>query len=155
PVHPAAWSWRRWALSAGPERPVHTCRAPLARPPALVPGSWAALVLSGVAIALGLEGFMTAHEHLRPGWAVGISLFAVLVGAVASKLWFLVLHRHDGRKEGWCIQGLVAGLAVVLPGLLFALDIPIAAFLDSIAPSLMLGLGIGRLGCFFGGCCVG
>ena len=38
---------------------------------------------------------------------------------------------------------------------LFAFNLPIGTFLDASAPGLFFGVAIGRLGCFFTGCCAG
>jgi phosphatidylglycerol:prolipoprotein diacylglycerol transferase len=39
--------------------------------------------------------------------------------------------------------------------MLVTFKVPVGAFLDAIAPGLMLGLAVGRVGCFFAGCCGG
>ena len=35
------------------------------------------------------------------------------------------------------------------------LDVPIGVFLDVIAPGLLVAMAVGRVGCFFAGCCGG
>jgi phosphatidylglycerol:prolipoprotein diacylglycerol transferase len=50
--------------------------------------------------------------------------------------------------------GLLGGLLGVLLAGRF-LDVPAFKLLDVLAPALALGLGVGRLGCFFAGCCHG
>ena len=39
--------------------------------------------------------------------------------------------------------------------LLVALRIPVGAFLDATAPGLLWAMAVGRIGCFFAGCCGG
>jgi phosphatidylglycerol---prolipoprotein diacylglyceryl transferase len=39
--------------------------------------------------------------------------------------------------------------------LLVVLDVPVGAFLDAAAPSLLVAMAVGRVGCFFAGCCGG
>ena len=39
--------------------------------------------------------------------------------------------------------------------MLAALHIPIGVFLDATAPGLLVAMAIGRMGCFFAGCCGG
>lgn len=57
--------------------------------------------------------------------------------------------------DGLCIQGFIAGVALVLTSGLVLLHLPIGTFLDSTAPGLFLGMAIGRPGCFLTGCCAG
>jgi len=64
---------------------------------------------------------------------------------------------HRGRRfNGWCIQGFVAGaaaLAAAVPSL--GLGIPAGAYFSAAAPGLLIGISIGRPGCFWAGCCTG
>jgi phosphatidylglycerol:prolipoprotein diacylglycerol transferase len=80
---------------------------------------------------------------------------AIVVGIVGAKVWFIVLHRHEHRIEGWCIQGFIAGATLVATILLTVLAVPPGVFLDVTAPGLLLGVAVGRVGCFFAGCCGG
>jgi len=155
PVFPAAWSWRHWRVSAGSSAPVNTCLLPFVRPPAVVLGSWAALVVTGIVLALVTQALVISTAGLAMGHVLAVSLFSVLGGVVGGKAWYLVLHRRDRRWDGWAVQGFVTGFVLVAPLLLLLLNVPVGAFLDASAPALMLGLAIGRLGCFFTGCCAG
>ena len=155
PVFPAAWSWRHWRVSAGPSAPVSTCLLPFVRPPAVVLGSWAALVVTGIVLALVTQALVISTVGLAMGHVLAVSLFSVLGGVVGGKAWYLVLHRRDRRWDGWAVQGFVTGFVLVAPPLLLRLSVPVGAFLDASAPALMLGLAVGRLGCFFTGCCAG
>ena len=155
PLFPAVWSWRHWRVSAGPSAPVSTCLLPFVRPPAVVLGSWAALVVTGIVLALITQALVISTAGLAMGHVLAVSLFSVLGGVVGGKAWYLVLHRRDRRWDGWGVQGFVTGFVLVAPPLLLLLRVPVGAFLDASAPALMLGLAIGRLGCFFTGCCAG
>lgn len=153
-IHPAQWSWRRWRISRGTPAPIATGLAPFAGRPAVIPGSWAALAALGIALALITQALLVPAD-LDLGRVLTISLLALLAGAIGAKAWFVILHRHERRREGWCVQGLVAGVLVAAPPLLVLLSIPPGVFLDASTPGLMLGLAVGRIGCFFTGCCAG
>ncbi len=155
PVYRAAWSWRKRKLLAAPATPIETCLAPFARPPAVIIGSWAVLVAVGIAVALGTQFWIVDLLKLDPARVLIASITGVIAGAIGAKLWFIVLHLREKRREGWCLQGMVAGIAVVFPALLAVLNVPVATVLDASTPGIMLGLAIGRLGCFFTGCCAG
>jgi phosphatidylglycerol---prolipoprotein diacylglyceryl transferase len=64
---------------------------------------------------------------------------------------------NRGRKfDGWCIQGFITGAAAVIAAAAFAgPGIPAGGFLAATAPALLIGMAIGRLGCFWAGCCTG
>lgn len=157
----AAWSWRRWALSSGPFDAVHTRWAPLARldsPPAVIPGSWSGLVGLGVLVGFGIQSALLAREQVPITASLTITLVALIAGLLGAKLRFIALHPHTWRRspaEGWAVDGfLVVMPLVVLAGLLI-LQLPIGLFVDASTPALFFGVAIGRLGCFFTGCCAG
>jgi len=160
-VHPASWSWWRWRLAPGAERPVKSRWPPFApyvSRPAVVPGSWLGLVVAGVVAGLLLQNRVLASEGLPTGRGLAVSLGGILLGFVGARVWYLAEGRDPSRASlgaGWCIQGFLAGLAATLVIALLVADIPIGRFLDATTPGLFVGLAIGRLGCFFSGCCCG
>ena len=151
----ASWSWRRWQLQPGLPTPVHTCLAPLARAPGTLFGIWGVLAVAGIAVALGVQAHMISSLHLHLRHVLTVSLLAIAVGIIGAKAWYVVLHRHDRKLDGWCIQGLVVGVTATAVTLLGVTHTPIGVFLDASAPALMFGMAVGRVGCFFAGCCVG
>lgn len=84
-----------------------------------------------------------------------MSAFTVLSRWIGAKGWYVALHR--GRQfDGWCIQGAIAGGALVAAAVpLVGLDISVGTYLNAAAPGLLLGMAIGRAGCFWSGCCTG
>lgn len=157
----AAWSWRRWALSSGSFQPVHTRWAPLARlvsPPAVIPGSWFGLVLFGALVGLGIQSALLARDRVSIIESVTITVAAMIAGLIGAKVRYVMLHPRTWRNspgEGWAVDGfLVVMPLVVLAGLL-AFELPIGLFVDASTPALFFGVAIGRLGCFFTGCCAG
>lgn len=155
PVYPAAWSWRRWKLTKGSAPRVSTCPAVLAPAPAVVTGGWAVLSGLGMVIALLTQRLVISTADLQLPSVLPISLAALLAGVVGAKVWYIMLKWRAGRRDGWCIQGLVLGIALVAPVLLAATGSPIGVFFDATAPGLLFGMAVGRLGCFFAGCCCG
>ena len=152
---PAARFWRRWAPSAGSAEHVRTCLTPFARVPGILPGIWAAMVTLGIAVALALQSLVISGDHLAVGAVWTVSLVAIVVGIVGAKMWFIVLNRREHRIEGWCIQGFIAGATLAAAIMLVVLGVPAGVFLDVTAPGLLFGLAVGRVGCFFAGCCGG
>ncbi len=155
PPGPIARFWRRWAPSAESAEHVRTCPTPFARVPGIFPGIWGAMVTLGIAVALALQFLVISGDHLAVGPVWTVSLVAIAVGIAGAKGWFIVLHRHEHRIEGWCIQGFITGAILAVAILLVVLDMPIGVFLDVTAPGLLVAMAVGRVGCFFAGCCGG
>ena len=150
----ASWSWRHWSLRDACNDPVPTCLTPLVRVPGVLLGGWAAMIGLGLLAAIALLALVSASVAGTSAF-VPVTAIALVSGALGAKLWFLVLHHREHRAEGWCVQGLVAGvLATVLTAALMG-RIDAGRFLDATTPALFLGLAIGRFGCILGGCCYG
>ena len=146
---------RHVAISTDPDMTVHTARLLRTKVPGIVRFAYASLVSLGVLVGLGLEALLLSHGHhplLRP---MLYSVLAIVAGVIGGKAWYVAVHR--GRKfAGWCIQGFVAGAAVVVAVAAAAgAGVPAGAFLAAATPALLIGMAIGRLGCFWAGCCTG
>ena len=150
--HPVTRFWQHWAPSVGEVEAVKTCLVPFARIPGVLPGIWGVTVILGIAIALVLQSLVITRIHLALGPSWVISLVAIMVGIVGAKGWYIALYH---RIEGWCIQGFITGSSLAATLLLVLLHVPAGAFLDATAPGLLIAMAVGRVGCFFGGCCGG
>ena len=158
----ARWSWIRWAVSTAPLTPVKTRWGPLVRltpMPAVIPGSWSALVGTGVAVGVAVQAMLLSRTGVAIGPALLVDLLALLSGLVVAKAWYVAMR--PGRSwrqtigEGWTVDGLLLAAPVVGITVLLVLELPIGTFFDASAPALFVGVAIGRLGCFFTGCCAG
>jgi phosphatidylglycerol:prolipoprotein diacylglycerol transferase len=155
PPGPIPRFWRRWAPSVETDEHMSTCLTPLAHVPGIFPGIWGAMVALGMAVALALQFLVIAADHLAlgPWWVV--TLVAIAVGIVGAKVWYIVLYRREHRFNGWCIQGFITGATLAAAILLEVLEVPAGTFLDVTAPGLLVAMAVGRVGCFFAGCCGG
>lgn len=144
--------WRQWAPSAGEDGHARTCLIPFAHIPGILPGIWGMMVIFGIIVALALQALAISRIHLMVGSSWAISLTAIMVGIMGAKGLYIFLYR---RIEGWCIQGFITGASLSVALLLVVLHVPVGAFLDATAPGLLIAMAIGRVGCFFGGCCGG
>jgi phosphatidylglycerol:prolipoprotein diacylglycerol transferase len=113
------------------------------------------MVTLGMVVALALQALVVLGDHLAVGPWWTVSLVAIVVGIVGAKVWFIVLYRREHRIEGWCIQGFIAGTILAAAIVLVVLDVPAGVFLDVTAPGLLVAMAVGRVGCFFAGCCGG
>ncbi len=149
---PVTRLWRRWAPSVGEVELVRTCLAPFAHIPGILPGIWGVMVMLGIVVALTLQSLVIYRDHLAVGSSWVVSLVAILVGIVGAKVWYIVLYHRIG---GWCIQGFITGASLTAALLLVVLRVPAGVFLDATAPGLLTAMAMGRVGCFFAGCCGG
>lgn len=137
-----------------------TAFAPVARvrAPGVLLGAWPGLVSIGAAVGLGVQGILAAHRQIPEGQLLLISLAACAAGVVGGKLYYRATHRDEKLRMlvlGMSVQGFVlAAIATVVLGASLG-GIPIGQALDVTAPGLLIGMSIGRWGCFFGGCCAG
>lgn len=160
-LSPAGWTWHRWQVSAAASRPMKARLAPLtefARIPAVIPGSWAVLVALGVVIGFVFQGILLARTSIDVGELRAVSVGVVAAGVLGGKVWYVAQHLREWRRSiriGWCIQGALVGATMVGIVALALRHIPIGTPLDMTAPGLFVGVGVGRLGCFFSGCCAG
>lgn len=157
----ATWSWRRWAVSTIPPAPLRTrwaLPAPLARIPAVIPGSWPLLGTIGIIVALTTQAAILTNQGVPIGPTLAVSLLAVALGLIGAKLWYAILHPGPWRQAilgGWAVDGFLAVALLVGVAGLVALNLPVGTVLDATAPGLFFAIAIGRIGCFLTGCCAG
>lgn len=161
PILPAHWSWRRWALSADSPIPVKTRfapLAPLAGSPAVIPGIWPVLGVLAVLLAIVIQRVMLPHENVAVEVPLVVPLVALAAGLLGAKLWYAVLHPGPWRQAilgGWAVDGFLVVATVAAIAILLTFNLPVATFLDAVTPGLFVAVAIGRIGCFFAGCCAG
>jgi phosphatidylglycerol:prolipoprotein diacylglycerol transferase len=153
-VYRVPWP-RRVEIPAEPAASTHTSRLLRSKVPGIVRYAYASLVGLGVLVGLGLEALLLSHGHYGLFRPMLFSVIAIVAGVIGGKGWYVAVHR--GKKfDGWCIQGFVAGAVVVVAAAALAgPGVPAGAFLAAAAPALLIGMSIGRPGCFWAGCCTG
>jgi phosphatidylglycerol---prolipoprotein diacylglyceryl transferase len=132
-----------------------TARRPFTKVPGIFRFAYAGLIGIGVLVGLALEALLLKHDHYAALGPVLYSVAGITAGVIGAKAWYVAEQR--GRKfDGWCIQGFITGTALVVVAVAFAgAGPPAGAFLGAAASAILLGMAIGRPGCFWAGCCVG
>ncbi|MCK5114029.1 MAG: prolipoprotein diacylglyceryl transferase [Phycisphaerae bacterium] len=122
-------------------------------------------------------GFLTAILFARwrakrageyPDSITYIGMLALLGGVVGARLAYVFKHWDTYSAPGASFSeifnvtsggliyfGGLAGGAVLVLLALWISKLPMRRFLDIVAPSLMIGLAFGRMGCTLNGCCWG
>jgi phosphatidylglycerol:prolipoprotein diacylglycerol transferase len=159
PVHPAAWSWRGWALSIRPGTTFKTrwaMLAPLARIPAVLPGSYPILAVLATLVAVAIQSAILANEGVHVSRSLVVSLLAITSGLAGAKLWYKALHPGESLiKGGWAVDGFLIVAPITAVASMLVLGVPLGAYLDASTPGLFFAVAIGRIGCFLTGCCAG
>ena len=149
------WGWHHHHLVPEPHPTAWSGPWYRTRRPGIVRGAWAVLVALGMAVAVALQALLATRRDLSVGDALLVSAGALVAGAVGARVWYR-LQRHPGDAAGgWCIQGFVAAAIAAVTVFAPAVGLPIVEYADVLMPGLFAGMAIGRLGCFFAGCCVG
>jgi phosphatidylglycerol:prolipoprotein diacylglycerol transferase len=129
--------------------------------------TYGVLVATGVLLALWYSRRQAPHFGLDPDRVWNVGIYGVLSGLIVAKLWLISLYagyywQHPReifalstlQSGGTFYGGVIGALAVLLIYNRFA-KVPLLPLMDTFAVGLPLGHAIGRLGCFFAGCCYG
>jgi phosphatidylglycerol---prolipoprotein diacylglyceryl transferase len=129
--------------------------------------TYGVLVASGVVLGL----LYARHQALRAGldpektWNMGI--YAVLLALFLAKLWlvfsdwdYYIAHPRDilsiaTFQSGGTFYGGVIGAILTIVVYSLVQKMALISVLDTYAAAVPLGHAIGRMGCFFAGCCYG
>lgn len=160
PLRTATWSWRRWKPLPGVATALVKTRWSLlvraAMIPAVMPGTAVGFVTLGAILALAVLAAHIGQHGMAVGEALLVTVAASLAGLLGAKLWYIRLHPTERvLATGWAVDGFVVAAPLAAVAALVALNLPVAAYLDDVTPSLFLTVALGRLGCFFTGCCAG
>ena len=120
------------------------------------------LLAAGFLIALRLAATRAKKIGVETRMTMDLGLYILVAALVGAKLLLLIVdwshYRHDPwsllRSGGIFYGGLVAAILTAL-WYLRKHRLPPWKMGDILAPSIALGHGIGRLGCFAAGCCYG
>ena len=129
--------------------------------------TWGLTITFAFIFAAMVAHMRASRVGIDPDKLVGMYLLAVIGGLGGARL--MHLSMSDDKAEffanpgmffnpsrgGFAFYGgfIAAGLASILYGHLRR--IPILKMADALGPTVMLGLAIGRIGCFMAGCCHG
>jgi len=127
--------------------------------------SYGLFVALGFTVGIILSLICAKREKIAAQLIVDLALYVVIAAIAGARLFYVL-----GQPAYYCHNPLEIimvqnGGLVFLGGLLLAIlavvifarrkNIPLLSLLDAITPGTALGYAIGRLGCFFNGCCFG
>lgn len=130
--------------------------------------SYGLMMMIGFLLALWTAARRAEKSGADATFIVNLGLLSLISGIIGARV-FYVIHYLDDFLDSpspiWSVLNLTAGGLEFYGGLfaaivcvivyLLAKRKPIRWYLDILAPSIMLGLAFGRIGCFLNGCCWG
>lgn len=126
--------------------------------PGVRPYAWPSLVVAGTVLAWVAQVLLASRRDLPAGRLLAVTVLACVLGALGGKAYYMLTHRGQtggALAAGMSIQGFVlAAVGTLVVGVL-AVGVPLGQALDVTAPGMLGGMAVGRLGCWFGGCCAG
>ena len=153
----------------------------IVKPTGLAIQSYGAMMLLGIITGLILAIYRAKKYGYKSDIIISMVLWMCILGIIGARVFFCIEYWSEMKADTWaetirnCLSFTEGGLVVygsLFGGLLgvicFILTTPnpneeterkkrlsIWRMLDIIAPSMVLGLAFGRIGCFLNGCCFG
>jgi phosphatidylglycerol:prolipoprotein diacylglycerol transferase len=128
--------------------------------------TYGVLVAAGFLIGITVAARRAKSEGIEPERIHDLGVWLIVAGMLGGKLFhilffwneFIANWRASGvasLREGFVFYGgfICASLATVVYAR--RKKLPLAKLADAFAPAIALGHALGRLGCFFEGCCYG
>ncbi len=133
------------------------------------------MVLAGVLAGAGLASHRAKRVGVSPDLIFSAIFWMVVPGILGARLFYIteywfrdywpIYELHGFRSLLWALVNISEGGLVIYGGFLGGMAgllafvrknrVPLFALLDLLAPSMMLGLALGRIGCLMNGCCFG
>jgi phosphatidylglycerol---prolipoprotein diacylglyceryl transferase len=121
---------------------------------------------------VGLSMYRAWQMGIDPEAITSLAMWMIFPGIIGARLFFIIQYHDQFFREGATFQEILASLAdvtkgglvvygSVLAGVPFGIyyllrrGLPVLATLDIIAPGMVVGAALGRIGCFLNGCCYG
>lgn len=134
--------------------------------------SYGAMLVIGLLLAMELAKFMARRVGLKPDDFSNAAIIALVSGIIGARIAYVIQFHSEFTSHGesfgevvWSMINLTSGGLVYYGGFLMAFavtttwavskKIPLPISMDVVAPCLMIGLAMGRVGCFLNGCCGG
>ncbi len=133
------------------------------------------MMMVAMVCGVGLGAYRGWQMGIDPEEMISLAMWMIFPGIVGARLFFIIqniIENDGGILRGGNPREIIisfmdvtkGGLVVygsVLAGVPFGVyylvrrGLPILATLDIIAPSMVVGAAMGRIGCFLNGCCYG
>lgn len=129
------------------------------------------MLLVAITSGVGIAMYRARQGGLDPEIILSLAIWLVVCGVVGARLFYVIEYWETsfaGRSPretlleianipegGLVIYGALIGAAFGFVVFVAKHRLPLLAMADLIAPSMAIGLALGRVGCFLNGCCYG
>jgi len=129
------------------------------------------MLLVAVSSAVALSMYRAKQFGVDPEIILSLAFWLFVAGIVGARLFYVIEYWEERFKKpslwetveavlnipggGLVVYGSLIGGGLALVVFVWRYKLPGLALADLIAPGLALGMAIGRIGCFFTGCCYG
>ena len=128
------------------------------------------LMLAAVVIATAVAAWRGHRLGVNPEQTLALVFWGFVPGIIGARLYYVIEYWDRFQQEsigatlvavanvaegGLVVYGSLIGASIGFLAFIRMNKMPPLATLDLLAPSLVLGLAIGRIGCFMNGCCYG
>lgn len=163
-------AWRQWAGAVAAGALVAWIVARSAGPDGLPIHAYGLMLLLAIVAGTALALWRARPRGVPADTVLALVFWMVVPGIVGARLFFVIQYWGIFRREtflatlgamadlgsgGLVVYGSLIGAVVGFVGYALARRLPILTHADLLAPSLMLGLALGRVGCLLNGCCFG
>jgi phosphatidylglycerol:prolipoprotein diacylglycerol transferase len=138
--------------------------------PGLPIRGYGVMLLLALVASVGLALFRAKRRGLDPELINSLGLWLITSGIAGARIFYIVEYPqqyfHGNWREtlaaivnlaqgGLVVYGSIFGGGLALIVFVYRHRLPGLALADLVIPSVLLGVAIGRLGCFLNGCCYG
>lgn len=123
------------------------------------------MVASGFLIGISWASRMARKEGVDPQKVYDASFWIVIAGILGARITYILLNLDHYLQSpldafklwqgGLVFYGGFIGAAIAVRLVVKRYDLDLWTFADILAPGVALGHAVGRLGCFYAGCCYG
>jgi phosphatidylglycerol:prolipoprotein diacylglycerol transferase len=127
--------------------------------------TYGVLMATALLVALWVAARQARRAGLDPARVTDLGIYALIAGLVGGKLALLLIDWRTYLERPRELLALLQSAGVFYGGFVLALvltlwyvrraRLPLWPTLDVLAPAVAIGQAIGRVGCFFAGCCYG
>jgi len=127
--------------------------------------TYGVFVASGFILGISLALQQARREGYEPQTILDVLFYIILAGIIGSRLLYIAQNLAFYRSNPLSVFMIWEGGLVFHGGLLLAIPVGLIlikrhnlsfwGLFDLLAPSLAIGQALGRIGCFYAGCCYG
>ena len=129
------------------------------------------MLLLALVLSIGLAAWRAERLGLDPDMILSLAFWLVTSGILGARVFYIIEYYEDRfhkptllgtlsamldvSQGGLVVYGSLLAGGAALIGFVYRYRVPGLALSDLVAPSVVLGVAVGRLGCFMNGCCYG